>query len=750
MKIWYLTSEFPPTFGGGIGMYVDIVSRMMAQEGNDVAVFVRDNHTSEERVSDHLRHIRFKAEEGEEYARLGYWAALAYQYYKVVCRQIEQEGAPDLIEVQEYNAIGYYVLQYKYLGDTRLQQTKIVVHMHTPTFELSRVNRTPEYRFPEYWIGQMEQYCIKAADGLVTQSEFLKSKLSPYADCPIQVIPLPYQFSYAENLTYQCGDYLLYAGRIEWRKGIVQLIAQMDRLWQEGCTTKLVALGGDTYFAPRACMLREMVKKKYAHRVEQGLLSFVDSVPPKELNRMMVQARAVVIPSIYENYPYTSIIAMSLGMPMLVSKQGGQAEQVLENGVNGFIFDWDDPDDCVNKIRALLALNKDELRQMGARAKERIQSVCSMEENAKMRTAFYNSVLEDAEPHTAYPFLNPQPKTPLPDSIDRGVPGMLSIVISYYNLGRTIEETVQNLLQIEYDNYEIILVNDGSTDPESIQKLAQLRAKYPALQIIDIPNGGLANVRNVGAAHARGEFLAFMDADDLVDPSYYTRCIHVLNRYENVSFVYSWLQYFEGADGVWTTFDTTLPYMLLANMLAAFAVVRKADFVAFGQNRIEMEYGMEDYDGWLGLVENGRTGVCIPEPLCLYRIRKDSMARGMNPDCRMFLYSVLQSGHGQMYEQYASEVYNLLMSNGSSAVWGSPTQIHFPTGAYDVYDILEQLRNAHAQIDSLQQQIAAQQASRWYRMQVRYAHFVNNNALGRLIRFKLAAPIHWLKNLLRR
>ena len=135
---------------------------------------------------------------------------------------------------------------------------------------------------------------------------------------------------------------------------------------------------------------------------------------------------------------------------------------------------------------------------------------------------------------------------------------MLSIVISYYNLGRTIEETVQNLLQIEYDNYEIILVNDGSTDPESIQKLAQLRAKYPALQIIDIPNGGLANVRNVGAAHARGEFLAFMDADDLVDPSYYTRCIHVLNRYENVSFVYSWLQYFEGADGVWTTFDTTL------------------------------------------------------------------------------------------------------------------------------------------------------------------------------------------------
>ena len=110
------------------------------------------------------------------------------------------------------------------------------------------------------------------------------------------------------------------------------MIAQMDRLWQEGCTTKLVALGGDTYFAPRACMLREMVKKKYAHRVEQGLLSFVDSVPPKELNRMMVQARAVVIPSIYENYPYTSIIAMSLGMPMLVSKPVSYTHLLLISG----------------------------------------------------------------------------------------------------------------------------------------------------------------------------------------------------------------------------------------------------------------------------------------------------------------------------------------------------------------------------------------------------------------------------------
>ena len=751
MKIWYLTSEFPPSYGGGIGMYVDIISRLMAKEENDVVVFVRDDKSSETILSPHLKHVRFKAGEGEEYSRMGYWTALAYQYCREVFKLIDAEGAPDIIETQEYSAIGYYVLQYKYLGDPRLKNVKIVVHMHTPTFELCKINRTPEYRFPEYWIGKMEKYCIKAADGLVTQSKFLKKQLGGYSSQEINVIPLPYQLREKDIVSYQCGDYLLYAGRIEWRKGIAQFISEMDKLWTQGEKTKLVALGGDTFFAPKDCQLREFLKRKYAHRIQEGLLEFTDSVPPEELNRMMVKARAVVVPSTYENYPYTCVIAMSLGMPMLVSKQGGQAEMVKENGVNGFIFDWDKPGDCVEKIKDLLGLDKIELYEMSNRAQARIESLCNFEKNARLRMDFYHSVLQSPARKAEYPFLGAVPRTPLPKDIEIGTQGMLSVIIPYYNLGKTIEETLRSVLQITYDNYEIILVNDGSTDAASIEKLAELKDKYSALQVVTIPNGGLANARNVGASYAKGEYLAFLDADNMVKPEFYERCIQVLGRYDNVSFVYSWLQYFEESSDVWTTFDTTLPYMLMANMLDALAVVRRADFLAFGKNRPVMEYGMEDYDGWLGMLENGRMGVCIPEPLCLYRVRSDSMSHAMNhPACRMYLYEVLQSGHRKLYERYAGDIYNLMLSNGSCMTWGSPTQQYYPTGPLDAYGMLGQLQAAHAQLNELQAELTRQKNTRWYRLQLKYAHFVNETAVGRFLRYRLAAPLHWIRRRLRK
>ena len=200
--------------------------------------------------------------------------------------------------------------------------------------------------------------------------------------------------------------------------------------------------------------------------------------------------------------------------------------------------------------------------------------------------------------------------------------------------------------------------------------------------IENIPNGGLANARNVGSRLARGEYISFLDADDKVSPDYYRRCIEVLDQYENVSFAYSWLQYFEGSDGVWTTFNTELPYMLMGNMLSAFAVVRKADFISFGQNRKAMEYGMEDYDGWLSMVQNGRNGVCIPEPLCYYRVRKDSMTRVMSPSARLYLYKTLEEKHHELYERYGADIYNLTNANGPGYLWGNQTWVSDFCGTY--------------------------------------------------------------------
>ncbi|MCI9487239.1 MAG: glycosyltransferase [Lachnospiraceae bacterium] len=726
-------------------MYVDIISRLMAEKGHEVKVFVRDTEDRIERVNERLSYVRFEASgnRSRAYGRLGYWTALSYQYYEVVRKYAEQEGEPDIIEAQEYNAPAYYILQYKLLDEKFLKDTRIVVHLHTPTFELVRINRDSEYAFPTYWIGRMEKFCIEGADGLVIPSEFLKKFIQKeFPDKEITVIPQPFECE--EEVSYECGNYLLYTGRLEYRKGIMQFIEQMAHLWEKGNRTKLVTIGGDTFFSPKDRNLGEIIKEKYQKWIEEGLLEINGAIPPSELNRRIVKARGIVVPSIYENFPYTCLEAMWQGCPMLVSKQGGQSEMTGEDGSRGIVFDWEKEGDCAEKIEKFLRLTDEELRQMGENGKKYIRQLCGPDENVRKREAFFREVMGRKERKT-FPVLNAQRVTSLPEHVDKGERGLLSVIICYYNLGNTVMETMESLAKIDYENYETIIINDGSTDPGSLEKLEEIRERYPKVRIENIPNGGLANARNVGSRLARGEYISFLDADDKVSPDYYRRCIEVLEQYENVSFVYSWLQYFEGSDGVWTTFNTELPYMLMGNMLSAFAVVRKADFVCFGQNRKAVEYGMEDYDGWLGMVQNGRNGVCIPEPLCYYRVRKDSMTRVMAFSAKMYLYKTMEEKHHALYERYGADIYNLTNANGPGYLWGNQTWVQPRVGhivetpikeeavGMEVEDSLayEQLKQENCVLKS---DLEIIRASKFYKMHLVYERILNSLPLVKKIR----------------
>ena len=133
-------------------MYVDIISRQMSDAGHQVTVFVRDNQNAEENVNANLTYVRFESSGNKStaYQRMGYWAALSYQYYEEVRKYAAEKGEPDIIEAQDYNALAYYLIQYRLLERGFLRNTHIVVHLHTPTYELARVNREAEYAFPTY------------------------------------------------------------------------------------------------------------------------------------------------------------------------------------------------------------------------------------------------------------------------------------------------------------------------------------------------------------------------------------------------------------------------------------------------------------------------------------------------------------------------------------------------------------------------------------------------------------------------
>lgn len=94
-----------------------------------------------------------------------------------------------------------------------------------------------------------------------------------------------------------------------------------------------------------------------------------------------------------------------------------------------------------------------------------------------------------------------------------------SVIIPVYNVKDYLEKCVQSVLAQHSDEYEIILVDDGSTDGSG-ELCDTIAAKNPhCIRVIHKPNGGLGDARNVGLEHALGDYLVFLDSDDYIDES---------------------------------------------------------------------------------------------------------------------------------------------------------------------------------------------------------------------------------------
>ena len=105
--------------------------------------------------------------------------------------------------------------------------------------------------------------------------------------------------------------------------------------------------------------------------------------------------------------------------------------------------------------------------------------------------------------------------------------GLVSIVVPVYNVDRYLPECIDSILSQVYPTLEIILVDDGSTD--GCASICDAYAKQDSrIQVIHQSNGGLSNARNTGIAHCSGDYLLFVDSDDLISPYLVERLICVL------------------------------------------------------------------------------------------------------------------------------------------------------------------------------------------------------------------------------
>lgn len=208
---------------------------------------------------------------------------------------------------------------------------------------------------------------------------------------------------------------------------------------------------------------------------------------------------------------------------------------------------------------------------------------------------------------------------------------VVSVVIPCFNLGRYAEEAVWSVLRQTWRDLEVIVVEGGSTDPETVERVRRLeRAQLPGVRVLYRDKPCLAgDNRNFGISRARGRFICCLDADDLLEPSYLETAIFAAEFGDN-DFVYPSLKEFGAASGQWQVEDAAWPGILHRNRVSTVALFRRELWDQLGGFRDwgkGSEYVPEDWDFWVRAVAAGFRGKAIRETLMKYRVLPDSLSR---------------------------------------------------------------------------------------------------------------------------
>ena len=223
---------------------------------------------------------------------------------------------------------------------------------------------------------------------------------------------------------------------------------------------------------------------------------------------------------------------------------------------------------------------------------------------------------------------------------------LVSIVIPAYNPASYLLEAIASASAQTHPRVEIILVNDGSNQPESmaiLEQAARLTGVY-----IEQPNAGLGAARNAGFRAARGEYVVPLDADDLIDPTYVTECLAAL-RDSDAAFAYTDFQVFGTQSFLERPGEYNLYRLLDRNFLTYAALIRKQDWEQSGGYDESLKcLGYEDWEFWLRLGGGNRFGRYIPKALFRYRKHGESLYDFALARHRQFV-AYIQGLHPELY-----------------------------------------------------------------------------------------------------
>lgn len=235
---------------------------------------------------------------------------------------------------------------------------------------------------------------------------------------------------------------------------------------------------------------------------------------------------------------------------------------------------------------------------------------------------------------------------------------LVSVVVPCFNAGHFLVEAVESALAQQGADVEVIVVDDGSNDPATLEALAKVAA-MDRVRCFFQANGGPAAARNRGIREASGEFILPLDADDRFDHRYAAMALDAFRSDPGLGIVYCRALKFGEEQGEWVLPDYGPEEMAVDNVIFCSAMFRRSDWVAVGGYNEALRRGMEDYDFWLRLLRLGRRVHQLPEPLFHYRILPASRTTRFMADDRAVVdtYARIFRDNLEWFARHAEAVY---------------------------------------------------------------------------------------------
>jgi len=390
--------EFPPARGGGIGTYALNLSRLFADHGETLHVVTQacegadlareetcngklivhrvpfDDWTAFLGPKPHpalVTQTELKLFRSSFYPQCFSWSAAI-----LIEKLIQQEGI-EIIEAQEYEAPLFYFQLRRALGLGPTRQPPCFVHLHSPTQLIAQHDDWKLDSCSLIAAARLEEFSIQTADALLCPSQYLARQTEQHyrlAENSIEVIHYPHLESDGLDRADEVWSdgTICYVGRLERRKGVLEWIKTAVSVAEENPNVCFEFVGENVLGYGRRsgrAIVTDMIPKRLRRRFR-----FCGACSRAEIPGHLARARIVVVPSRWENFPYTCIEAMRSGTPVLATATGGMAEMIEDNQTGWLAESTNQLPEAFSRA---LNCSPQRLKEMGNAAQASIRDLCN-------------------------------------------------------------------------------------------------------------------------------------------------------------------------------------------------------------------------------------------------------------------------------------------------------------------------------------------------------------------------------------